>query len=93
MRRLIFTLLAVCATTASAHACGGFAQPPCFPIQPVAPAVQPPTMIQPFGNGAIINTPGQMPTTVQPFANGYMINTPGQRPTNCQRFGASMMCN
>jgi hypothetical protein len=68
MRRLIFTLLAVCATTASAHACGGFAQPPCFPIQPVQPAVQPPTMIQRFGNGAIINTPGQMPTTVQPFA-------------------------
>jgi hypothetical protein len=74
MRRLVFTLLAACATTASAHACGGFAQPPCFPIRPLAPAVQPPTMIQPFGNGATINTPGQRPTNCPRFGTGMICN-------------------
>jgi hypothetical protein len=93
--RFVFALLAVCVTTAFAQACGFMGQPPCFPGAPISPPVPTmgPAMIQPFGNGAIINTPGQVPTTVQPFANGYMINTPGRRPTNCQRFGASVMCN
>jgi hypothetical protein len=86
--RFVFALLAVCVTTASAQACGFMGQPPYYPAAPITPA---PTMIQPFGNGAIINTPDQLPTTVWPFTNGYMINTPGKRPTNCQRFGAAMV--
>jgi hypothetical protein len=31
------------------------------------------TIIQPFGNGYIANTPGQPPTTIQPFGNGAIM--------------------
>jgi hypothetical protein len=31
--RFVFALLAVCATTVSAQACGFMGQPPCYPVQ------------------------------------------------------------
>lgn len=52
-----------------------------------------PTTIQPFGNGLIMNTPGQMPTTVQPFGSGAIMNTPGQMPTTIQPFGNGATIN
>jgi putative transposon-encoded protein len=51
------------------------------------------TTIQPFGNGAIVNTPGQPPTTVQPFGNGTIVNTPGQVPSTIQPFGSGAIVN
>jgi hypothetical protein len=51
------------------------------------------SFVQPFGNGAIINTPGAPPTTVQPFGNGYIANTLGRAPTVIQPFGNGYIAN
>jgi hypothetical protein len=70
---------------------------PRYPLPAPAPSYIPrptsPTVVQPFGNGYIVDTRGRPPTTVQPFGNGYVANTMGQPPATMQPFGNGYIVN
>lgn len=51
------------------------------------------TTVQPFGDGYVVNTPGQPPTTIQPFGEGAIVNTPGEPPTTIAPFGDGYIIN